>query len=140
RPGGRVRLVLPRPARCGREGTPRARRSGRPLPDGARGTPQNHEPRSHLSRSPGTYARSDGNVSGHSPRTAIAAPPSRRLRIDFVVHGRFYAFHLARALIARGHDVRVLTNYPGWAAERFGIPASRVKSFVTHAIASRIHD
>jgi glycosyltransferase involved in cell wall biosynthesis len=57
-----------------------------------------------------------------------------------VVHGRFYAFHFARALIARGHDVRVLTNYPGWAVERFGIPASHVKSFLLHAIASRLHD
>jgi glycosyltransferase involved in cell wall biosynthesis len=79
-------------------------------------------------------------MSAHSPGAGIAPPPSRRLRIDFAVHGRFYAFHLARALIARGHDVRVLTNYPGWAVERFGIPASHVKSFVMHAIASRLHD
>jgi glycosyltransferase involved in cell wall biosynthesis len=67
-------------------------------------------------------------------------PPSRPLRIDIAVHGRFYAFHLARALIARGHDVRVLTNYPGWAAERFGVPAHCVQSFVSHAIASRLYD
>jgi glycosyltransferase involved in cell wall biosynthesis len=66
--------------------------------------------------------------------------PARSLRIDIVVHGRFWAFHLARALIVRGHDVRVLTNYPGWAAERFGIPSSRVRSFIAHAIASRLHD
>lgn len=75
------------------------------------------------------------------PTSTTTAPAlSRRLRIDIVVHGRFYAFHLARALIARGHDVRILTNYPGWAVERFGIPASHVRSFVSHAIASRLHD
>lgn len=79
-------------------------------------------------------------MSAHLTRTTIAPAPSRRLRIDIVVHGRFYAFHLARALIARGHDVRVLTNYPGWAVERFGIPASHVRSFVSHAIASRLYD
>jgi glycosyltransferase involved in cell wall biosynthesis len=74
------------------------------------------------------------------PGTDTEPPPGRRLRIDAVVPGRFYAFDLVRALIARGHDVRVLTNYPGWAAERFGIPAQRVRSFVSHAIASRLHD
>src|SRR5262249_38720168 len=48
-------------------------------------------------------------------------------------------FHLARELIARGHDVRVLTNYPGWAVERFGIPPSHAHSFISHALASRLH-
>ena len=75
-----------------------------------------------------------------SARSHNAPAPSRRLRIDIVVQGRFHAFHLARALIARGHDVRVFTNYPGWAAARFGVPSSHVCSFVSHAIASRLHD
>jgi glycosyltransferase involved in cell wall biosynthesis len=79
-------------------------------------------------------------MSASLPKTNMEPTPSRRLRIDIVVHGRFWAFHLARALIARGHDVRVLTNYPGWAVERFGIPASRVRSFVSHAVVSRLHD
>ena len=35
----------------------------------------------------------------------------RRLKIDLVVHGRFHAFDLARALINLGHDVLVYTNY-----------------------------
>jgi hypothetical protein len=33
-------------------------------------------------------------------------------KIDIVVHGRFYAFDLARELIALGHDIVVYTNYP----------------------------
>jgi glycosyltransferase involved in cell wall biosynthesis len=71
-----------------------------------------------------------------------ADPGSRRdrsLKIDIVVHGRFHAFHLARALLARGHDVRLLTNYPAWAVRRFGVRAERVRSFTLHGIASRIH-
>lgn len=43
------------------------------------------------------------------------------MKIAIVVHGRFDAFDLARALIARGHDVTLFTNYPGWAVEPFGI-------------------
>lgn len=69
-----------------------------------------------------------------------SGPPKRRLDIDIVVHGRFHAFHLARALIARGHDVRLLTNYPAWAVKRFGIPAGAVRSFVTHGVLLRVQD
>src|SRR5688572_12623306 len=79
-------------------------------------------------------------MSTHHQTTDVQPAPSRRLRIDIVVHGRFYAFHLARALIARGHDVRILTNYPAWAVARFGIASRYVHSFILHAIASRVHD
>lgn len=58
-------------------------------------------------------------------------------RIAIVVHGRFHAFDLARTLLERGQDVTVFTNYPGWAAERFGVPRRAVRSFVSHAILSR---
>src|ERR1700733_1698486 len=68
----------------------------------------------------------------------LSPPRGRSLKIDIVVHGRFHAFNLARALIVRGHDVRVLTNYPKWAARRFGFPADRVRSFRLRGIASRI--
>ena len=63
-----------------------------------------------------------------------------KLKIDVVVHGRFHAFHLARALLARGHDVRLLTNYPAWAVERFGIAKANVRSCTLHGLASRLHD
>jgi glycosyltransferase involved in cell wall biosynthesis len=62
----------------------------------------------------------------------------RRLKIDVVVHGRFYAFDLARELINRGHDVLVYTNYPKFAAKRFGVPPNCVKSFLGHGLMTRV--
>jgi colanic acid/amylovoran biosynthesis glycosyltransferase len=63
---------------------------------------------------------------------------NRPLKIDIAVHGRFHAFHLARALLARGHDVRLLTNYPSIVVERFGFPRSRTVTCLAHGIASRV--
>jgi len=63
----------------------------------------------------------------------------RPLRVDIVVHGRFHAFHLARALLARGHDVRLLTNYPKQIVVRFGIPPQRVRSCLWHGLATRLY-
>lgn len=62
----------------------------------------------------------------------------RPLRIAIGVHGRFYAFDIARVLLARGHDVTVFTNYPAQIAARFGLPAGRVRSLVTHGVATRV--
>lgn len=62
----------------------------------------------------------------------------RSLKIDIVVPGRFHAFHLARALLGRGHDVRLLTNYPGWAVRRFGVASEHVRPFTLHGIATRV--
>jgi glycosyltransferase involved in cell wall biosynthesis len=62
----------------------------------------------------------------------------RRLKIDLVVHGRFYAFDLARELISLGHDVLVYTNYPRFVAKRFGLPSGCVNSFVGHGLMTRI--
>jgi glycosyltransferase involved in cell wall biosynthesis len=59
------------------------------------------------------------------------------MKIAIVVHGRFHAFHLARALIARGHEVTVFTNYPKWAARKFGLPSRNVRAFRTHALLDR---
>jgi glycosyltransferase involved in cell wall biosynthesis len=59
------------------------------------------------------------------------------LRIALVVQGRFHAFDLARALLDRGHDVGVFTNYPASAVEPFGVPGSRVRSFVWHGLLDR---
>ena len=60
------------------------------------------------------------------------------MKIAIVVHGRFHAFDLARALGQRGHTVKLLTNYPKWATRRFGIPNDMVYSFWPHGILSRI--
>lgn len=62
------------------------------------------------------------------------------MKIAIVVHGRFHGFDLARALIARGHDARLFTNYPVWAVRKFGVPAEKVYSFWPHGVASRIVD
>jgi glycosyltransferase involved in cell wall biosynthesis len=50
------------------------------------------------------------------------------MKIAIVVPGRFHAFDLARALIARGHEVKVFTGYPRWAARRFGLDAQNISS------------
>lgn len=60
-----------------------------------------------------------------------------KYRIAIVVHGRFFAFDLAKALLARGHDVQLFTNYPRWAVARFGFPAERVMSHWQHGLAAR---
>ncbi len=59
------------------------------------------------------------------------------MRIAIAVHGRFEAFDLARELIRRGHDVGLLTNYPRWAVERFGVSGDRVRSFWPHGVMAR---
>ena len=51
----------------------------------------------------------------------------RETRISIVVQGRFHAFALAKAMIERGSPLQVLTNYPAFIAERFGIPAANMK-------------
>lgn len=61
-----------------------------------------------------------------------------KLRIAIVVHGRFYAFDLAKSLLACGHDVHLFTNYPKWAVAQFGFPVNRVNGFWIHGIASRV--
>lgn len=61
-----------------------------------------------------------------------------RLKIAVVVHGRFHAFDLTRALLTLGHEVTLFTNYPKWAVERFGVAPEHVRSFWLHGILSRL--
>src|SRR5262249_7837240 len=68
-------------------------------------------------------SKADINQAAFTYRDMSTRP--NRLKIDVAVHGRFHAFHLARALSRRGHDVRLLTNYPSSIVERFGFPRSR---------------
>ena len=60
------------------------------------------------------------------------------MKIDIVVHGRFWAFNFASALIHRGHDVRVLTNYPRIVVEGFGVSRKLCISNLWHGASSRI--
>jgi glycosyltransferase involved in cell wall biosynthesis len=59
-------------------------------------------------------------------------------KIAIIVHGRFDAFDLARELTQRGHDVTLFTNYPAYAAARFGVPKQKVVSFLSHGVSSRV--
>ncbi len=63
--------------------------------------------------------------------------PNPRLRIAVVVPGRLHAFDLSRELLRRGHDLVLFTPFPGFSAERFGIPKNRVRSFLLHGMLSR---
>lgn len=47
-------------------------------------------------------------------------------RYTLVVQGRFHAFALAKSLLALDMPVHVITNYPAFLAERFGLPRSCV--------------
>jgi len=60
------------------------------------------------------------------------------MRIAIVVHGRFHAFDLAKALIKRGNEVTIYTNYPVWAVRKFGIPENVVRGFWLHGVLYRI--
>jgi glycosyltransferase involved in cell wall biosynthesis len=62
------------------------------------------------------------------------------MKIAIVAQGRFHAFDLGIALLQRGHDVTLFTNYPKWAVRRFGFPGERVRSFWLHGLASRLAD
>ena len=61
-----------------------------------------------------------------------------KLKIAIVAHGRFHAFDLARALLRRGHNVTLFTNYPKWAVERFNFPGNRVRSLWSHGVLTRV--
>ncbi len=60
-----------------------------------------------------------------------------KLKIALVVHGRFHAFDVAPELLRLGHDLTLFTNYPASVAERFGVPARRVRSFLAHGLGTR---
>jgi glycosyltransferase involved in cell wall biosynthesis len=59
------------------------------------------------------------------------------MKIVIIVHGRFYAFDLARELIRAGRDLCLLTNYPKNIAAKFGVHPDCVRSNLLHGIVSR---
>src|SRR5580704_5154622 len=60
------------------------------------------------------------------------------MKFAIVAHGRFHAFDLAKALLKRGHEVTVFTNYPAWACRKFGLPGGAIRGFWLHGVLSRI--
>jgi hypothetical protein len=59
------------------------------------------------------------------------------MKVSVVVGGRFHAFDLAAHLHRRGVLHRLVTNYPKFAARRWGIPPDRVVSLPGTLIAAR---
>ncbi len=60
------------------------------------------------------------------------------MKIAIVVHGRFHAFALAKALAEQGDEISVYTNYPKMVTKRFGLSGRIVKSFVLHGLLARV--
>lgn len=60
------------------------------------------------------------------------------MRVALGVHGRFFAFNIATALIELGQDIRLFTNYPAFVAQRFGVPVNITSGFVAHGAATRL--
>jgi glycosyltransferase involved in cell wall biosynthesis len=58
-------------------------------------------------------------------------------RIAVAVHGRFHAFDLMRELLRNGEDVRMYTNYPAVMLRKFGVDPARVRTNVSHGVATR---
>ncbi|MFZ9558442.1 MAG: glycosyltransferase family 4 protein [Vulcanococcus sp.] len=50
------------------------------------------------------------------------------MKITIVVGGRWHAFDLAHELQQAGHLHRLITNYPRWFVQRWGIPKDKVVS------------
>jgi glycosyltransferase involved in cell wall biosynthesis len=61
------------------------------------------------------------------------------MKIAIVVPGRFHAFDQARALIERGHEIRIFTTYPSWSARRFGLEPRFLRSFWPLSILDRVN-
>jgi glycosyltransferase involved in cell wall biosynthesis len=61
------------------------------------------------------------------------------MKIAIVVPGRFHAFDLGRALIERGHGIRIFTTYPCGAARRFGLDPRFLCSFWPLSILDRVN-
>jgi len=60
------------------------------------------------------------------------------VKIAVVAHGRFHAFDYARELLRHGHEVRLITNYPAFYIERWGVPRSAVRTFPAHGAVGRV--
>ena len=50
------------------------------------------------------------------------------MKITIVVGGRWHAFDLAKELDKKGYLHRLITNYPKWFVQKWGIPKTKVVS------------
>ncbi|MCX6788972.1 MAG: glycosyltransferase family 4 protein [Candidatus Jorgensenbacteria bacterium] len=59
------------------------------------------------------------------------------MKVTISVGGRFHAFNLAEQLSKRGLLDVLITSYPGYIVERFGIPRSKTRSILIKEILQR---
>jgi len=50
------------------------------------------------------------------------------MRVTISVFGRFHAFNLACQLSRRGHLNRLITSYPAFEVEKYGVPKERIRA------------
>lgn len=55
---------------------------------------------------------------------------AKPFKVDISVLGRFHAFDLAQQLHKHGHLNRLISSYPAFVGERYGVPASHFQSFI----------
>jgi glycosyltransferase involved in cell wall biosynthesis len=62
------------------------------------------------------------------------------VKIAVSVLGRFWAFELAQQMERRGQLAQLMTSLPAFVAKRFGVPGTKIDSYVTLEVARRAWD
>lgn len=60
--------------------------------------------------------------------TVMSTDAGSTVKVTVVVGGRWHAFDLARELNRQGHLHKLITSYPRWSIEKWGIPKDKVVS------------
>jgi glycosyltransferase involved in cell wall biosynthesis len=60
------------------------------------------------------------------------------MRVSISVPGRFHLFNLAGELEKRGYLAELITSYPKFAAEKYGVPRDKTKSVLSKEILERL--
>jgi glycosyltransferase involved in cell wall biosynthesis len=59
------------------------------------------------------------------------------MKVTISVGGRFHAFNLAHELEKRGALERLITSYPAFITERYGVPRTKVRSIIAKELLQR---
>jgi glycosyltransferase involved in cell wall biosynthesis len=59
------------------------------------------------------------------------------MKVTISVGGRFHAFDLAKQLQSRGFLRSLITSYPKWKVNEWGIPKSKISTIISHELLSR---
>ena len=60
------------------------------------------------------------------------------MKINIIVGGKFHAFNLAKQINKRGHLNKIITSYPSYKLEEYGIKKKDIQSYFLKEILSRI--